>query len=254
MPRFIFAIVIFLYSLTALSFEERDVSAYRNPDLPYEHYEQLMNDVEKYSPYFNSAMGSARYYTGSNLPNATAWPSKSVVQSRFASVRNDRYIKWSRKPGFPRRISWLYPNDGCYARATMANRWFKSHGINTPSKVFAFGNLRVKTRNHPRGSVSWWYHVAPIVEVGGSKYVIDPSIESSRPLSLGEWLSRMGTPSNIKIAICGSGTQAPGSNCENQSVGSGVVSSQLGFLSKEWDQLKRMRKKPEELLGSRPPW
>ncbi len=201
-----------------------------------------------------SALASARYYTGSNLPNATPWSSTSTLVGRFKSVRNDRHIRWKRDPSFPRRISWLYPNDGCFARAAMANRWFKARGITPPNKVFAFGELTVRTNNHPRGRVSWWYHVAPIVQVGGTRYVLDPAIEPGRPLQLGEWLARMGTPGRIKVAICGAGTYSPSSSCSNSSVGTSGVSSQQTYLSREWDQLKRMGRNVEALLGPNPPW
>ena len=249
--HFFISMIILSMSFSAFSSEE-DISAYRNPKIPFEYYEQLMHDLEKNSPDLDaSAVGSARYYTGSRLRNPTSW---STIGSRFTGVRNSRHIKWSRRPSFLRRISWLYPNDGCYARAAMANRWFKGQGISTPGKVFAFGKLKVRTRNHPRGYVTWWYHVAPIVEVGGAKYVLDPAIESGGPLRLRDWLARMGTPSKIKVAICGSGAYSPSSSCSNETVGSAGVTSIQKFLGREWDQLKRMGRNPEALLGSNPPW
>ena len=253
--RFLILLIFSNFSFSAISAGDSDISAYRDPKIPFESYEELMNETEKFSPFDRaSAIGSAQYYTGANLPAATSWPSVGILQSRFSSVRNDRYIKWARDPNFTRRISWLYPNDGCYARATMANRWFKGHGMAIPSKVFAFGKLRVSTANHPRGTASWWYHVAPIVQVGETKYVLDPSIDASKPLPLIDWLARMGTPGEIKVAICGSGTHSPKSDCGNNTVGSSTISSQQTFLSREWDQLKRMGRDPETLLGGSPPW
>lgn len=253
--KFIFLIIFSSLSLSSVNAEDAEISAFRDPSLPFEHYEQLMHETELYSQVHRaSAIGSAQYYTGENLADATSWPTVEVLQSRFATVRGDRSIRWSRNPEFPRRISWLYPNDGCYVRATMTNRWFKSRGIETPKKVFAFGKLRTKTNNHPRGVASWWYHVAPIVQVNGEKFVLDPSIEAARPLSLRDWLGRMGTPGEIKVAICAAGTHSPRSDCADETVGTSVLSSQQTFLSKEWDQLKRMGKNPEALLGSRPPW
>lgn len=243
---------LFTLSLSLNSFAE--VSAYRDPETPAEIYEDQIRR-EKSRDFSGSALGSARYFTdGVSLPAAKAWESVEALQNRFKSVRDDRHLNWTRRPGFSRRISWLYPNDGCYARASSANRWFKRHGISTPSKVFAFGKLRVKTRNHPRGVATWWYHVAPVVQVGGTKYVIDPSIDASKALTITEWVTRMGTPGRIRVSICGSGTHSPRSDCSSQNVGSAGVSSQAKFLGREWDQLKRMGRNSELLLGSNPPW
>ena len=101
----------------------------------------------------------------------------------------------------------------------MANKTAFQKFYPLPGKVFAFGNLTVKTDHSPRGSVSWWYHVAPVVEVEGEKFVLDPAIEFSRPLSLSEWLSRMGDPSRIKVSFCGSGTYIPSDSCDEESDG-----------------------------------
>jgi hypothetical protein len=42
-----------------------------------------------------------------------------------------------------------------------------------PGKIFAFGNLRVRTPNSVRGVVGWWYHVAPMVNESGRLWVLD---------------------------------------------------------------------------------
>jgi hypothetical protein len=87
------------------------------------------------------------------------------------------------------RIPFRYPEDGCYARAHAMSALMERRGI-VSGKAFIEGDLRVSTPHSPGGSVSWWYHVAPIVlvEKDGElmPYVIDPSI-FNRAVPVEEW-------------------------------------------------------------------
>lgn len=79
-----------------------------------------------------------------------------------------------------KHIPFDLPEDGCYARAHEMALLLEEKGVIT-GKTFIEGNLRVETKNSPKGYVEWWYHVAPIVSVrkkDGSKgiFVLDPSI------------------------------------------------------------------------------
>jgi hypothetical protein len=236
--RYFFTLLMLTTSFAVFSSED-ELSAYRTPNTSYESYEQAFLERERNSPFLAaSAFTNARYYTGSNLRDATSWASVNSVNNLFTRVRDSRHIKWQRNPNFTRRISWLYPTDGCISRAAMTNRWFKKRGYAIPSKVFAFGKLRMNTRNHPRGYVTWWFHVAPIVQINGVKYVLDPSVDAGKPLLLRDWLDRMGTPSKIKVAICGSGTYGPKSSCSIDYVGTSGITSHNNYLNKEWDQLR----------------
>lgn len=191
-----------------------------------------------------SALRSSRLYTGEGLPVATKWSSKQL-EKRFATIRDEKVVK--DRQGNLKRASWLYPDDGCFARAAVANRvaFHKLYPI--PKKVFAFGNLRVSTSNSPRGRVGWWYHVAPIVQVGETKFVIDPSIESSRALTLDEWLSRMGNPAKIKVSICESGTYSPGDNCQRETDGLELraMNTLKHYLDLEKSRLQRLGRTAE---------
>ena len=253
--QIIFTLIFFFNAISLRASEKNDISAYRHPEVSYESFEQWMiKRIRNVSLYKSSAIGSATYFSENNLPDTTSWDSLSNLEKRFQGVRNDRHLRWPRRPDFLRRISWLYPNDGCYARAAMANIWFKARRIDVPGKVFAFGNLLVRTKNHPRGYVSWWYHVAPIIQVGKSHLVLDPSIDPSGPLPLRQWLSRMGNPAKIKVSICSPGAYSPRSRCSSETIGTSGTSAQKEFLDREWDQLKRMGRSPDELLGANPPW
>lgn len=89
-------------------------------------------------------------------------------------------------------IPFCYPEDGCYARAHEMTLLMQKNGI-ISGKLFLEGDLKVETKNSPKGYVEWWYHVAPLVAVKkGDKImltVIDPSIASG-PLSVEEWVAK----------------------------------------------------------------
>lgn len=90
------------------------------------------------------------------------------------------------------QIPFRYPEDGCYARAHEMARLLEEKGVES-EKIFLFGNLRVETRFAPEGVVTWWYHVAPVVQVqdevgGAGRVVIDPSVSSSA-LQVSEWIA-----------------------------------------------------------------
>jgi Glutaminase len=77
-------------------------------------------------------------------------------------------------------IPFLYPDDGCWARAHEMSRLMLAMGAG-PGKVWIYGNLNVNTRNNPSCSVGWWYHVAPTICVRSwfpltRRMVVDPSL------------------------------------------------------------------------------
>lgn len=234
------------------------VSAYRDLSMDYRHYEEhalLRTSLKESFMTRTTPLSQATIYDESKLPEVTSWREKDLL-TRFESLRDGRHLVMSGKPEMPRRPSWLYPDDGCFARAAMVNRQAFRSFYPTPNKVFAFGNLRVKTPHSKRGVVGWWYHVAAIVQVKDKKYVIDPSIELTRPLELQEWIKRMGNPQKIKVAICGSGTYSPGDSCDKKTDGieSRARRAQEHYLRLEWERVKALGLPPEDKLGNNPPW
>ncbi|HXH29850.1 MAG TPA: protein-glutamine glutaminase family protein [Bacteriovoracaceae bacterium] len=260
--------IFFLFLLSALpsfaqdDFETDSESAYRDLQVPYEFYEKnLLKKIENEKLFdstnaIQTALGSAKLYKETALPKAISWKDANILQERFVQMRDARFLEWEREPGFLRRETWLFPDDGCYSRASVANSNFFKWFLPVPNKVFAFGHLRVKTSNSPRGVVGWWYHVAPIVEVDKVKYVLDPSIEPARPLPLKEWLGRMGKPEKMKVSICASGTYSPRDNCARESDGLELRARkvQQWFLEKEWSRLETLKRDPKQELGEAPPW
>jgi hypothetical protein len=246
---------LLLFSLPALS---KEISAYRPLNVDDQELDKKFLDSEsEEKSLWVSSVRSARYYSGDEKNfKATSWRSLQDMHERFESIRDERFLADPGQSGVLRRISWLYPADGCWARAALFNRQAFRKFIPIPSKVYAFGNLRVKTPNSRRGAVGWWYHVAPIVRVGAENYVLDPSIEATRPLLLREWLERMGDPKKIRVSICGSGTYNPGDNCSKESDGVEIsaMNAQKFYLSLEKQELNAMRRDSERELGEHPPW
>jgi hypothetical protein len=95
-------------------------------------------------------------------------------------------------------IPFLYPDDGCWARAHEMCRLMINMGL-TPAKVWIQGSLYVSTRNNPSCHVWWGWHVAPTLCVRGPSLfqtedmVIDPSLFTT-PVSKATWKGVQGDP------------------------------------------------------------
>jgi len=93
-------------------------------------------------------------------------------------------------------IPFLYPDDGCWARAHEMCRLMINIGL-SPKKVWIQGGLHVDTANSPYCYVNWGWHVAPTLCVRGSWFfttktmVIDPSLFDA-PVSKATWKSVQG--------------------------------------------------------------
>jgi hypothetical protein len=99
-------------------------------------------------------------------------------------------------------IPFLYPDDGCWARAHEMCRLMINLGL-SPRKVWidhSTGHLlHVNTRNNPQCYVEWFWHVAPTLCVRGPTFfrtrrmVIDPSLFTS-PVPEATWKGVQGDP------------------------------------------------------------
>lgn len=95
-------------------------------------------------------------------------------------------------------IPFLYPDDGCWARAHEMCRLLINMGL-SPSKVWIEGNLVASTKNNPICYVWWGWHVAPTLCVRGPSFlqtqdmVIDPSLFNA-PVSKATWKGVQGDP------------------------------------------------------------
>ncbi|MGE4133848.1 MAG: protein-glutamine glutaminase family protein [Bdellovibrionales bacterium] len=253
---FYFLIGFFVNS--ALATDMTNHSAHREPNQDYREFmSPLMRAMGVGGGTKPNAVRMARRLSSGDLPHAVTWNSVAEMQTRFEYLRDRRFLHQLDKPHFDRRSSWLYPDDGCFARAALANRNMSEISVPIPNKVFAYGDLRVHTANAPGGTVTWWYHVAPIVEVEGQKYVLDPAIEPHHPLKLEDWLAQMSdNPDQIEVSICESGTYVPGDDCSKKTNGveEFAESDQQSYLEYEWDRLVDLGRQPERELGDNPPW
>jgi hypothetical protein len=194
--------------------------------------------------------------------------SEADLQASFEKVREERFF--TDEFGRKRRATWLYPDDGCFVRATVADDMIGKLSPATSTataKIFAFGNLQVQSTNSPSGTVEWWYHVAAISKVttatsNGPKdeyFVYDPAINPKAPMPVKAWLSTMGDPA-IEIAICAGGAYDPYSVCEDGDSNVRQYSLERAhreadqFLPAEWDRLEVLGRDPQLELGSNPPW
>lgn len=98
----------------------------------------------------------------------------------------------------PPCIPFLYPDDGCWGRASEMCRLMINMGL-SPKKVWIQGGLHVSTKNNPNCQVFWGWHVAPTLCVRGPKLwqaqdmVIDPSLFTT-PVSQATWKGVQGDP------------------------------------------------------------
>lgn len=178
------------------------------------------------------------------------------LENQFFYIRDTRFLT-TRFPDFPRRLTWLYPDDGCYARAEVAKFELEKHNFPAPKKIFVFGNLYAATDNSPSGAVSWWYHVAVTYRVGAEVYVFDPAIEPKHPLTLTQWNSHIGGDHrSVKYSICDKETYDPSSDCINPTPlpEDEAYYEQKTFLQYEWDRIIQLQRDPKKELGDSPPW
>jgi Glutaminase len=100
-------------------------------------------------------------------------------------------------------IPFLYPDDGCWARAHEMCRLIADAGA-TPAKMWIYSgpdaHLHVRTGNHPDCEVTWDWHVAPTVTVslpgGDETMVIDPSL-FTEPVRVEHWKSVQSDPTAV---------------------------------------------------------
>ncbi|WP_413292168.1 protein-glutamine glutaminase family protein [Bdellovibrio sp. HCB185ZH] len=189
-----------------------------------------------------------------NLNEIPALANYEELVSHFHFIRDSYFVK----AGYvPRRLTWLFPDDGCYARAELAAEHLIANHSVVPKKVFAFGELHAATNNSPNGWVEWWYHVAVILRVGNTAYVLDPAINPRAPLTLAQWNEAIGgNKTAVNYAICSKDSFDPDSACiQPPKVDEEMAQhEQEVFLPEEWNRILELGRDPEKELGNQPPW
>ena len=185
-------------------------------------------------------------------------PKYAYIPELFNDLRDERFLEAKSKPDFKRRLSWLYPHDGCWIRAAIMKQLSYEWKQDQPFKLFIFGNLNVKTQNAVGGSVSWWYHVIPVLrDSEGALWAIDPAIEPKKPLPIQEWiLTMVPKVEDAQFALCSPDTYSPSSSCQTPKSDDDKNAKQQieSYLGLEWSNLVSLNRNPEEELGNNPPW
>ncbi len=185
------------------------------------------------------------------------WTSKDTPLEAFKKIRDQRVLRGAGSL-FDRRPTWLYPDDGCFARAEIAAQELIDLGYPVPNKIFAFGDLEVTTHNNSSGYVTWWYHVVPGYKYKGQIIVFDPAIEPQKPLLLSEWVRRMSgrNTSDVEVAVCDNHAIDPDSLCfaGEAHTKASALELQKPYLELEWNRLEELGRNPFSELGENPPW
>ncbi len=209
------------------------------------------------------------------LNTVASWSNYKVIKDNFEKIRDLRYINDEKYPDFSRRISWLYPDDGCWTRATAVIKDlfgpFKN-AVNQyprPSKVFAFGKLCANTSNSKTGKVTWWYHTAPIVRDAATNqtYVLDPSVNPYGPTETEKWMtaisSNSGACSQSKsevslFNICNGYGVIPYDICQDEKINFAKeihsMLTQYRYQAYERARQIELGRDADKVLGDLPPW
>lgn len=182
------------------------------------------------------------------------WDDVGAMMAAFARVRDARTLVDRNE--FSRRPTWLYPDDGCYSRAELMSIRFENQKAPPPAKIFIFGNLLVKTPNTPSGTVEWWYHVVVAYKSKGTVYVIDPSVDPRKIMTMQGLAQTLGNPPNLEIAVCGAHTYGPTDPCEKVKGDPKALAldDQRNLFELEWARLRHLGRNPYKELGDFPPW
>lgn len=223
-----------------------------------DRFNKRLNRVTPMGAGNKSAEESAVPFERLKATKVAEWANEGDVTAGFMMVRDQRDLEDPyQNPAFKRRLTWLYPDDGCFARAAMMKNYLEDKGYMLPSRIFIFGDLRVQTKNSPNGYVTWWYHTAPIVRLDGEVYVFDPAINPQGPTPVKQWiLTQVPRLDEARVAYCAPGAYHPGSDCDQPGQADDDVAQSdiTNYLRYEWTRQEELGRDPVEILGDQPPW
>ncbi len=211
----------------------------------------------------NSPWNIKSAFDAIDFSKATEVEDLETVEALFEDVRDTRSIVDPAHADFIRRTTWLWPNDGCFVRSVHMTKTILEHDGWPVTQLFVFGGSMLampEWRDGYEGGLPWNYHVAPVVRVGSTVYVIDPAMDLLQPLELSVWVSRfVRNRASLTGAICSSYTFGPNADCDASqfpSEGEGMTLEQWNtyFMPAEWNNIERRSLNPTDLLGSLPPW
>lgn len=199
-----------------------------------------------------------------NFASVPTWSDADIL-AQFAATRDNRYLTDNQHPGSQRRLSWMYPDDGCFSRAEQVNAQVAQAGKTKPYKLFAMGDLAPATTNHPDGWVGWGWHVVPVVKnSAGELIVLDAALSPCKPLPWKTWLLMMvsdlnhfnDTAAGRGVALGDPNAYYPSSLAQGEpSHAAESVSHQRDtYLGYEYSRAVELGRDPNVVFGSTPPW
>lgn len=240
-------------------------NAFRDANINFHKYLEIQNKLIKEKKLKAKDIGFGDFDTvldKAQSVNEVNWEQVFVTKVNQAGISDlFEYVRDKRdfidQAGFKRRITWLYPDDGCYVRSAIMQSLVQEKVTESWSQIFLFGNLELKTNYSPDGAVTWWYHVAPIIKTELGIFVFDPSVQASGPMPLKDWLEKVNAGADAKVAICDAKAYIPDSSCSQESESHGLEAldeEKEIYFQKEWNRLEHLGLKPELILGEKPPW
>ena len=265
MKYFLFILIgiqINAHALSETTPEDSYKTAIRNENENFEtawarlekNYRQAFPSVNEWD---KNAQEMAVYLSKLDISTVTEWTNEFQLEEAFKAIRDRRFLDDRDHPNKLRRITWLFPDDGCYARAALSTVIIRNLGFPAPKKIYIFGSLRIETPNIPGGKTGWTYHVALTVKVNNKVYVLDPAMNQTRPLELSEWTFRMvKKDKDARLAVCSENTYIPSQSCLNSKISDDdeALEDQKDFLPKEWKNLLKLKRDPTKELWDNPPW
>ena len=204
-----------------------------------------------------------------SFANVPTWSDADIL-AQFVATRDNRYLRSAQRPTFLRRIPWMFPEDGCYARAEQVNAQVARAGKVKPHKLFAFGHyLRPWAEHSFEERQTWDYHVVPVVKnSSGEPIVFDAGLSPCRPLPWKEWLALLvddlseldNLAGGWGVALGDANAYYPNSlatgepSHEAESIQQLTEPGFLNLLDWEWLRQEELGRDPYAWLGSSPPW
>lgn len=229
-----------------------------------EHARTLQQEIARKAPLedvptataFDSRKPGAQLADSAFVPTVD---SMEALMERFTYARDTRFIDDPSVPNFLRRLSWMYPDDGCFMRAGYANILMKDKFQQDSARVFVFGDLIVNSP-HATDPVQWWYHTAPIVKLADQIYVLDPALYPKNPVTIKDWVNTQGvTFDTTDVSLCDANSFSPDEACFGSDTDEESLKTYAPiYLGAERYRQLELHNNDEavvnNLLGEFPPW
>jgi Glutaminase len=183
---------------------------------------------------------------------------KSLAELNALSFAAHEIRKYNNPNGQPymRKAPWLYPLDGCFAKAAHISAIAISRGEIAPGKVFAYGKLRLRSKYVKEGEVRWSYHVVAAYHIGETVYVIDPVVGEnddgtySPVLTVSDWVKKLSAaPTDVKVTYCDKNAYDPNSPCIGGQPNGAYLGHVSFYLNEEYQNLISIGLNPDQLLA-----